>query len=116
MQDSYRAQKMFDLNGRVALVTGATGHLGSAMAEALAEAGARVVVSSRDLAKAQSTARVLGGSETGRHLAVAIDHLDSASIDSGFDAVIAAAGQLDILVNNGHSPVHADWTTVDADA
>ena len=42
-------QQLFDLTGRVALITGASGHLGVAMASALAEAGCRVVVASRKL-------------------------------------------------------------------
>ena len=40
--------ELFDLSGKVALITGATGFLGSAMSRALSEAGASVVISSRD--------------------------------------------------------------------
>ncbi len=105
-------QQLFDLKGRTALVTGATGHLGAALAAALAEAGARVVVSSRKLAKAQAAAAGLGGAEAGRHLAVEIDHLDETSIERGFAAAVEQAGQLDVLVNNGHAPQPADWKTV----
>jgi NAD(P)-dependent dehydrogenase (short-subunit alcohol dehydrogenase family) len=46
-------QELFDLSGKVALITGGTGHLGGAMARALAEAGATVVLTSRDAAKAR---------------------------------------------------------------
>ena len=48
-----------DLTGRVALITGGTGHLGSAMARALAEAGASVVLTSRDAGRARESAAAL---------------------------------------------------------
>jgi NAD(P)-dependent dehydrogenase (short-subunit alcohol dehydrogenase family) len=104
--------KLFDLAGRVALVTGASGYLGFAIASSLAEAGARVIVASRSLAKARTTASRLGGSLAGKHLAVAIDHLDEKSIQSGFAAAVKKAGRVDILVNNGHDATAADWRTV----
>jgi len=108
-------QQLFDLSGRAALITGARGYLGRALADALAEAGARVVVSSRDLDSARSVAAALGGKEAGRHLAVGIDHLDEASVERGFGDAVAQAGQIDILVNNGHAPLAADWSTVTAE-
>jgi len=108
-------QELFDLTGRVALITGARGHLGRALADALAEAGARVVVSSRQLDRARTVAESLGGKESGRHLAVELDHLDEPSIARGFDEAAAAAGHIDILVNNGHDPLAADWSTVTAE-
>ena len=105
-------RELFDLTGRVALVTGGTGHLGSAMARALAEAGATVVISSRDRERAQAAAAALPG---GGHHAVELDHMDPASIDRGFAAAVAAAGRIDVLVNNGHEAQAADWTTVTAE-
>jgi gluconate 5-dehydrogenase len=103
---------LFDLSGRSALITGARGHLGRALADALAEAGARVIVSSRDLQNARTVAAVLGGQEAGRHLAVSLDHLDESSIQRGFDDAVGQAGRIDILVNNGHDPLGSDWSTV----
>jgi gluconate 5-dehydrogenase len=108
-------QQLFDLTGRVALITGARGHLGRALAEALAEAGARVVVSSRDLESARAVAASLGEVAQGQHLAVSLDHLEESSIQRGFDDALAQAGQIDILVNNGHDPLGADWSTVTAE-
>lgn len=105
-------QQLFDLTGRVALLTGARGHLGRALADALAEAGARVIASSRDIESARAVAAALGGPEAGRHLAVSIDHLNEASIDRGFDDAVAQAGRIDILVNNGNAAQGADWRTV----
>lgn len=108
-------QQLFDLSGRVALVTGASGHLGAALAEALAEAGARVVVASRDASTAQTVAAKLGGAQNGRHVGVAIDHMDEASCERGFADAVAATGQIDILVNNSHEPLSADWRSVTAE-
>lgn len=110
--DARSVQQLFDLSGRTALITGARGYLGRALAEALAEAGARVVVSSRVLEQARTVATSLGGKEAGNHLAVCLDHLDEASIERGFQDAVAQAGCIDILVNNGHEPLAADWATV----
>lgn len=105
-------QQLFDLSGRVALVTGASGHLGQALAAALAEAGCRVVVGSRDRQRGREAAEALGGREGGRHLSVVLDQMDEASIDRGFREAVAAAGRIDVLVNNGHEALADDWTTV----
>jgi gluconate 5-dehydrogenase len=107
-------QQLFDLTGRVALITGASGYLGRAMADALAETGARVVVASRELARAQETASALPFPER-NHLGVALDYLDADSLGTGFADAIDEAGQIDILVNNGNHPVGKDWTNVSAD-
>ena len=95
----------------MALITGATGHLGRALAEALAEAGCRVVVASRDRDKACHAAGQLGGSEAGRHVGVAINHLDADSIERGFASAVELARHVDVLVNNGHEHVTADLTS-----
>ena len=105
-------QQLFDLTGRVALITGASGHLGVAMASALAEAGCRVVVASRKLETARRTAAALGGKERGRHLSVALNHLDQALLRRGFASAVRQAGHIDVLVNNGHEILAADWRTV----
>lgn len=111
----FSIQRLFDLSGRVALITGARGYLGRALADGLAEAGARVVVSSRNLDSAGEVASALGGPEAGRHLAVRLDHLDEPAIERGFADAVAQAGRIDILVNNGHEALGADWTTVTAE-
>lgn len=105
---------LFSLRGRRALITGATGHLGSAMSAALAEAGASVIVSSRELAKAEAFAATLPRVGGATHHAVAIDQTDEASIARGFDAAIAKAGGVDVLVNNGIQPSGIDWRNVTA--
>jgi gluconate 5-dehydrogenase len=104
--------ELFDLSGRVALITGASGYLGFAMAEGLAEAGCRVVVASRKLETAKTTASKLAGSQKGKHLAVALNHLDEKSLQRGFTTAVRQAGQIDILINNGNEALGADWSTV----
>lgn len=108
-------QQLFDLSGRVALVTGASGHLGWALACGLAEAGCRVIASSRSKEKARSIAAELGGAQQGRHLSVVMDHMDEASIQSGFTEAVKQSGRIDILVNSGHELLGADWRTVTAE-
>lgn len=101
--------QLFDLSGKTALVTGASGYLGGAMARALAEAGARVVAASRDAQRGAAAAAALPG---GGHLSVVLDHMDPASIERGWQWVLEHVGRVDVLVNNGHEALAADWTTV----
>jgi gluconate 5-dehydrogenase len=103
---------LLSLRGKVALITGATGHLGAALTDALAEAGGSVVVSSRRLADAQGVAERLVRGEGANHQAVEMDHTDERSIERGFAAAVATAGRIDVLVNNGHEPLGADWRSV----
>ena len=105
-------QQLFDLTGKTALVSGATGYLGSTFARALAEAGASVVVSSREGARATAVAEQLPRSGDARHYGVEINQLDDESIEEGFTDAISQAGRLDILVNNGHEGLANDLTNV----
>jgi len=104
--------ELFDLTGKRALVTGASGYLGGALARALAEAGATIVVSSREFSRAEAVAATLPASGGAAHRAVQLDHMDEASIEGGFAQAVEAAGGLDVLVNNGHDPLANDWTDV----
>jgi gluconate 5-dehydrogenase len=107
--------ELFDLSGKTALITGASGWLGRAFAEALAEAGAKVVATSRDEETAKDIAAKLPAPSGNTHHGVALDQLDEASINTGFDAALAAAGHIDILINNGHGGNAEDHTTATAD-
>lgn len=104
--------QLFDLTGRTALVTGARGHLGQALAEALAEAGARVVVSSRERKQADETAAGLGGASAGQHFGVELDQQNEESIAAAFAEAVARTGKLDVLINNAHEPLGQDWRGV----
>lgn len=107
-------QDLFDLSGRTALVTGASGYLGQSMSRALAEAGATVVVASREQSRADAVARSLPGH--GPHYGVRIDQLDETSVSHGFAAAVKAAGKVDVLVNNGQQGHALDLTDVTAEA
>ena len=106
---------IFSLSGKVALITGATGHLGSAMARALATAGASVVTTSRREEDARAAATKLPSLHGAANHGVALDHMDETSVQRGFDQAVAAAGKIDCLICNGHEPLAADWRTVTAE-
>jgi gluconate 5-dehydrogenase len=108
-------RELFDLTGRVALVTGGAGHLGAAMCRALAEAGASVVVASRGAGRAKDAAAALPRPGAAMHHGVALDHMDPESLERGFAEAVALAGCIDVLVNNGHEAQPADWTAVTAE-
>lgn len=104
--------QLFDLSGRVALITGGTGHLGSAMARALAEAGASVVITSRDPQKAATAAEALPQVGHARHFGATLDHMQPETLPQHFADIVQQAKKVDILVNNGHAAQGSDWTTV----
>lgn len=101
--------QLFDLTGKTALISGASGWLGGAMSRALAEAGARVIVTSRDAAKAAEAAASLPGAG---HFGVVLDQMDAESVARGFTEAAEHAGAIDILINNGHEANASDLTTV----
>lgn len=88
---------MFDLTGMTALVTGASGGIGSAVAKALAGQGARLALSGSNADKLSAFAAGLGGD----HVCVPCDLGDGAAVDALVpQAMEALGGTLDILVNN----------------
>ena len=88
---------MFDLTGMTALVTGASGGLGSAIAQSLASQGARLAVSGSNVEKLEVFRSSLGGD----HVALPCNLSDGAAVDQLVpQAVEALGGKLDILVNN----------------
>lgn len=88
---------MFDLTGMTALVTGASGGIGSAIAQALAAQGARLAVSGSNAAKLEAFRDTLGGDT----VALPCNLGDAAAVDALVpSAVEALGGKLDILVNN----------------
>jgi 3-oxoacyl-[acyl-carrier protein] reductase len=88
---------MFDLTGMTALVTGASGGLGSAIAKALAGQGARLALSGSNVGKLEAFRRSIAGD----HVALPCNLSDGAAVDQLVpQAVEAFGGKLDILINN----------------
>ncbi|HHY49304.1 MAG TPA: SDR family NAD(P)-dependent oxidoreductase, partial [Alphaproteobacteria bacterium] len=88
---------MFDLTGRRALVTGASGGIGREIARALAAAGARVALSGTRVGALEETA---AGIASGDHPILPCNLADRDAVDKLVPAAEAALGGLDILVNN----------------
>jgi NAD(P)-dependent dehydrogenase (short-subunit alcohol dehydrogenase family) len=91
------ALDLFRLDGRVVLVTGGAGLLGTSYCQALAQAGALVVVGDLDGERASYLATDLGAEQA---IGVRLDVSDMQSVRDGLAAAVAAFGRLDVLVNN----------------
>jgi gluconate 5-dehydrogenase len=92
--------QLFNLEGKIAIVTGGYGHLGSAMVRALAIAGAKVIVAGRSKDKYESKFTT---DEKKQLVFMPIDITQLESIQSLFDKVFKEFGRIDILVNNAHT-------------
>lgn len=95
----------YDLNGRVALITGAARGIGFATAEALARRGASLALVDLDLAQAEAAAERLGA---GRAIGLAADVSDAAAIQQATAATVERLGGVDVVVANaGIAPTPA---------
>ena len=111
--------KLFDLSGRVAVVTGGNGGIGLGMALGMAEAGAAIVVAGRDAAKNQAAVKQIQGAGA-KASAIPVDVLKEESCRALVADTIKAHGRLDILVNNAGVNIRkqpeqytlAEWHTV----
>ena len=110
---------IFDLSGRVAVVTGGNGGIGLGMAKGLAAAGAAVAVAARDTKKGEAAVAALTASGA-RAAFIALDVADEGSCRAMTAAALERFGRLDILVNNAGTSVRkppesytaAEWQTV----
>jgi NAD(P)-dependent dehydrogenase (short-subunit alcohol dehydrogenase family) len=91
--------EMFRLDDRVAIVTGASSGLGVAFAQALAEAGADVVLGARRVERLEETAALVRAAGR-RAVTVATDVADPTSCQALVDAAMSELGRVDVLVNN----------------
>jgi NAD(P)-dependent dehydrogenase (short-subunit alcohol dehydrogenase family) len=98
-------QQLFDLTGKVALVTGGARNLGRDMATALAEAGASVAITGRSLERAQKTACEITAETGQKVVAFECDVRYEVQVEALVDAVLAEFGKIDILVNNAGNVV-----------
>jgi 3-oxoacyl-[acyl-carrier protein] reductase len=87
---------MFDLSGMTALITGASGGLGSSIAKALSAQGARLALSGSNAAKLEAFAKELGGD----HVTLVCNLSNAEEVDQLVPRAVEALGKLDILVNN----------------
>src|SRR5438552_5076769 len=112
----------FKLDGRVALITGGNRGLGFVMAQALAEAGASVAVTSRKHEKAEKSAAAIAEATGGHTLGITVDVTDSQQVEAMVQSVIGEFGRIDILINNAginiRKPIEefdeASWDLVQA--
>ena len=110
---------MFDLTGKVAVVTGGNGGIGLGMARGLAHAGARVVIAGRNADKSAGAVRELAGIG-GEPIALSADVTDEASVERLFSDTVQRCGRVDILVNNAGTNIRkpaqelslAEWHAV----
>ena len=111
--------KIFDLSGRVAIVTGGNGGIGLGMARGLADAGADIAVVGRNEAKSKAAVGELRQRGV-RAIAVVTDVTDKAAVTAMIERVGNELGRIDILVNNAgtsiRKPTHLleleEWHTV----
>ena len=110
---------LFDLTGRVALITGGNGGLGMGMALGLAHAGADIAIAARNPAK--NAAAVAAIAATGRRaIAIPTDVASASDLDDMAARAVASFGRVDILVNNAGATVRkppqditaAEWDNV----
>jgi 3-oxoacyl-[acyl-carrier protein] reductase len=101
-----KASELFDLGGRVALVTGASSGLGAHFARTLAENGAKVVLVARRIGRLEELQKKIEAAG-GQAISVEADVLDRAAMMRAFDAAERAFGTVTILINNA-GVTHAD--------
>ena len=110
---------LFDLTGRVAVVTGGNGGIGFGMATGLAAAGAQVVLAARDAGKGEAAvARLAASGATAAFLSLNV--ADEGSCRAMIEETLARFGRLDILVNNAGTSIRkppesytaAEWHAV----
>jgi 2-deoxy-D-gluconate 3-dehydrogenase len=112
--------ELFNLTGKVAIITGGNGGLGRGMAQGLAAAGADIVIAARNEAKSASTASELRNTYGVQTLAVRVDVCQEADVQALTAQTLATFKRLDILVNNAGTNIRkapealsvADWQTV----
>ncbi len=95
--------ELFDLTGKVAVVTGSTKGIGKAIAERLAEHGAKVTISSRKAAACEAVAAAINAKHPGAAIAVPANISSKDDLQRLVDETCAAFGQIDILVCNAAS-------------
>jgi len=114
--DDVTGPTLFDMTGKVALVTGGSRGIGAAVVRGFAEAGADVVIASRKLPNCEAVASEIEAATGRRALAVAFHVGRWDECDRLVDTVYDTFGRCDVLVNNaGMSPLYPDLASVTED-
>lgn len=108
MSDTPTTHELIDMENTVAIVTGATGQLGTQMADALAEAGSNVVIVARTAEDCEKKAADLSEQHT-EAIAIPTDVTDPESVNSMVSEVMDQFGRIDVLVNNAYSGTTAPF-------
>jgi 2-dehydro-3-deoxy-D-gluconate 5-dehydrogenase len=112
--------ELFDLHGKVAIVTGGNGGLGRGMAVGLASAGAHIVIAARNQTKTAETAAAFRQQYGVEVLELQVDVCQESDIKAMVDETMRTFGRIDILVNNAGTNIRkspsdltaGDWQTV----
>ena len=97
---------LFDMTGKVAIITGSSRGIGQAIAEEMAEHGAKVVISSRNIDDCEAVAAGINAKHTGAAIAVASSLSSKESLQNLVDEAHKAFGKVDVLVCNAASNPH----------
>ncbi|MBA4747131.1 MAG: SDR family oxidoreductase [Sphingopyxis sp.] len=98
--------KLFDMTGKVAIITGSSRGIGQAIAEELAAHGAKVAITGRNIAPCETVAAGINAAHPGAAIAVASSLSAKESLQNLVDATRAAFGQVDVLICNAASNPH----------
>jgi len=97
---------LFDLTGKVAIITGSSRGIGQAIAEEMADHGAKVVISSRNIGPCEEVASGINARHPGAAIAVASSLSSKESLQNLVDETRKAFGKVDVLVCNAASNPH----------
>ncbi len=111
---------LFDLTGKVAIVTGGNGGIGLGIAQGLAQAGAKLAIIGRNASKSQAAAKMLAEQSSDEPLALTADVANPSDVEVAVRAVLERWGRIDILFNNAGINIRKppqelspeDWQTV----
>lgn len=111
IKQSKNIHELFELQGKIAVITGGAGLLGKKHAEALMEYGANCVLVDIQLDRTQEAADNLNGKYEGTAIAIECDITDKESVENMFAVVLDTFGHVDILINNAsNNPKFEDVT------
>lgn len=95
-------KNLFDLEGKVILITGGSGYLGKAMSHALAEYGATLVLASRNVKKNKELCTELTNLYSNKNIALELDLESKDDVVSKIEKFITEYGRIDVLINNSY--------------